>query len=271
MTIPRVIGPIALAAMALATLPIVRAQTAPAAESAKLAKPLVIVCRQIDGKPFKANGNWHRIEVEVKALSDAIKTSLVAQGATPEYASVVRWVNNVKVSLVVGYSPSGADLGKPKVYQDLLRLKEAAASGKTDAKNAKLIENWRFYKASTTILTLEGNTPKSVFFYIPADVVKRDDILNPRPDVAYVTLEIDGKEVPVLTDKGSLHGGSFGVLFSGPLAGKIDKANLDKVREIADRAARDTDGVMRPQNLITGFIDSDWKNSPEFVHEGASK
>lgn len=274
MTIPRVIGPIALAAMALATSPIVRAQNAPASETARAAKPLVIVCRQIDGRTYKGpGGNWHRIEVEVKAQSEAIKAALMAQGATQEFATPVRWLNNVKVSLVAGYAPTGADLMKPKVYQELLKLKESAASGKpaSDTKNAKLVENWRFYKASATALTLEANVPRSIFFYIPADIVKRDDIVNPRPDVAYVALEMDGQEIPVLNDKGALHGGSFGVLFGGPLAGKVDKTNLDKVREIADRATRDTDGVMRPQNLITGFIDTDWKNSPEFVRDGAAK
>lgn len=271
MTIPRVIGPIALAAMALATLPAVRAQNAPASEAAKSAKPLVVVSRPIDGKPFKANGNWHRLEVELKAQSEGIKAALLAQGATQEYITPVRWINNVKVTLVVGYSPSGTDLGKPKVFQELLKMKEAAASGTpVDVKNPKLVDNWRYYKASTTILTLESNVNKSVFFYIPGDIVLRDGINSPKPDVAYVTLEMDGQEIPVLNDKGAMNTGSFGVLFS-PVLGKVDKTTLDKVREIADRATRDTEGVMRPQNLITGFIDGDWKNSPEFVRDGAAK
>lgn len=258
--------------MALATLPAVRAQSTPAAETAaKAVKPLVIVTRQIDGKSFKANGNWHRIEVELKAQSDAIKEALVAQGAKKEFVTPVRWLNNVKVTLVVGYTQSGADLGKPKVYQDFLKLKDAAAGGTlAEAKNPKLAENWRYYKASTTVLTLEANTPKSVFFYIPADIVKRDEILSPRPDIAYVTMDVDGQDVPVLNERGELPGGTFGVLF-GPSAGKPNKAGLNKFREIADRGSRDTNGVMRPQNLITGFTDSDWKNSPEFLREDASK
>ena len=276
MTMPQVIGPIAIAAMALATVPVVHAQSVPAAEkkeAAKPSKPLVLVTRQIDGKPFKANGNWHRIEIELKAQSDGIREALMAQGVPKAYAGEsVRWLNNVKVSLVVGYTPTGHDLGKPKVYQDVLKLKDAVTGGKSleETKKAGLIENWRYYKASTTVLALEANSPKSVYFYIPGDIVKRDDISNPRPDVAYVTLEVDGQEIPVMSDKGDLPAGSFGVLFGSTL-GKPDKVKLDKVREVADRATRDTAGVMRPQNLISSFVDPDWKSSPEFVREDAAK
>jgi hypothetical protein len=275
MKISRIAGIAATACLALAT-PSLQAQNAPApaADSAKATKPLVIVSRQIDAKAVKlsSTGNWHRIEVELKALPEGVKAALLAQDVPKAFAGEsVRWVNNVKVTLVAGYKPSGADLGKPKVMQDVLRLKEKAtdAAAYAAAKDASKAENWRYYKASATVLTLETNQPRSVFFYIPGDVVKRDDIINPKPDVAYVTIEVDGKEVPIFDATGNAWGGSFGALLQGS---KASKANVDKAKEIADRSTRDTDGVMRPQNLITGFVDGDWfKSSPEFVREDAAK
>lgn len=265
MTISRIAGIAACACLGFTT-PVVHAQNAPAS-AAKTTKPLAVVSRQIDGK----NVHGTRIEVEVKALSEGIKEALASNGITDSKFNnaSVRWVNNVKVTLVVGYQQGGSDAGKPKVYQDVIKLKDAVTGGKSlaDATKAGSIENYRYYKASATVLTLEANTPRSVFFYIPPEIVKRDNITNPRPDVAYVTLEVDGKEVPTVTEAGVPYTGTFGVLFSGALGG-ITKDRLDKVKEVADRTTRDTSGVMRPQNLITGFIDQDWARfSPDFVRE----
>ena len=218
-------GGIAAAACLALSTPASQAQDAnSAATQGKAQKPLVIVSRQIDGKQMKftSNGNWTRIEIEVKALPEGIKDALAAQNIPSQFNNAsVRWLNNVKVTLVAGYQPTGGDAGKPKVMQDVLKLKDAVTGGKSlsEARNAALIENWRYYKASATILTLEVNTPRSVFFYIPADIVKRDNLSNPRPDVAYVTLEVDGKKVSVFDDKGSLYSGSFGVLFKGNTLG----------------------------------------------------
>ncbi len=275
MKISRIAGIAATACFALAT-PSLLAQNAPVptADSAKASKPLVIVSRQIDAKAVKlsSTGNWHRIEVELKALPEGVKAALLAQDVPKAFAGdSVRWVNNVKVTLVAGYKPSGSDLGKPKVMQDVLRLKEKAvdAAAYAAAKDVSKPENWRYYKASATVLTLETNQPRSVFFYIPGDIVKRDEITNPKPDVAYVTLEVDGKEVPIFDTSGNTWGASFGAMM---MSGKASKANVDKAKEIADRSTRDTDGVMRPQNLLTGFIDPDWfKSSPEFVRDEAAK
>lgn len=276
MKISRIAGIAATACLALAT-PSLRAQNAPSptADSSKTTKPLVIVSRQIDAKAVKvsSNGNWHRIEIELKALPEGIKEALNAQGIRDAKVNngSVKWVNNVKVTLVTAYKPSGADLGKPKVLQDVVKLKDAVVGGKSyaEAKDPSKPENWRYYKAAATVLTLEANMPRSVFFYIPGDIVKRDDITNPKPDLAYVTLEVDGKEVPIFDASGNLFTGSFGAIRSG---GKVDKAIMDKAKEIADRSTRDTDGVMRPQNLITGYQDPDWfKFSPEFVREEAAK
>lgn len=264
MTIPRVIGFAAVAATVLVGSPFAQAQNAPAA------KPMVIVPRPIDGKSFRANGQWHRLEVELKLQQDAMKAALVAKGIADSHANAVRWLNNVKVTLLVGYSPTGADLGKPKVYQDLLRLKDDVAGGKSIEKtrDASNPENWRFYKASATVLTLEAGAPKSVFFYIPADIVKRDGIVNPRPDVAVASLEVDGVEVPLLDAAGHLPTGSFAAMIA---KGKVDAPALEKVREVGERGSRDTAGIMRPQNFINCFIDPDWKSSPEFVREDSVK
>lgn len=275
MKISTIVGAAAVACLALSPVASF-AQDAPASEkAAKPHKPLVIVSRPIDGKTVKGgNGNWLRLEVELKALPEGVKALLQAQGVPAKFAGdSVKWVNNVKVSIVAGFKPSGTDLGKPKVFQEVLRLKERStdAAAYEAAKDSGKIENWRFYNATCTVLTLETNSPRSVFFYIPADIVKRDGITNPRPDVAYVTLEVDGQEVPIMDEKGALFTGSNAVLFGGSLKAKPDAASLAKVKETADRAVRDTAGVMRPQNFVTGFIDADWKSSPEFVREEAAK
>lgn len=276
MKISRIAGIAATACLALAT-PSLQAQNAPAttADSAKVTKPLVIVSRPIDARAVKlsSSGSWHRLEVELKALPEGIKEALAAQGITDSKVnnSSVKWVNNVKVTLVAGYKPSGADLGRPKVMQDVVKLKEAVTGGKSyaEAKDPSKAENWRYYKASATVLTLEANISRSVFFYIPSDIVRRDEINAPKPDIAYVSLEVDGKEVPMFDASGNLVTGSFGAVY---LSGKTTKGMVDKFKEIADRATRDTDGVMRPQNLITSFHDGDWfKSSPEFVREDAAK
>ena len=271
---PMKIFPIAgIAALACAATlpPTVYAQSTSEAV-AKATKPLVIVSRQIDGRTVKGgNGNWHRLEVELKALPEGIKSALLAQGVPTKFAGdSVKWVNNVKVTLVAGFKPSGADLSKPKVYQDVLRLKDRATDAASFAatKDVSNPENWRYYKASAVIVTLEANRPRSVFFYIPGDIVDRDGITNPRPDAAYVALEVDGQEVPVMDEKGAPFTGSNAVLIAGS---KPDAAKLTKLKEVAERATRDTEGVMRPQNLITGFIDADWKISPEFAREEAAK
>lgn len=275
MKIPRFAGFAAGVCLALAT-PVIHAQTAPAAtQSSKAAKPLVVVSRQIDIRQMRLSGpnQWHRIEVEVKALSEGIKDALALQGITDTKVNnaSVKWVNNVKVTLVAGYKPSGADLGKPKVYQDVVKLKDAVAGGKSyeEAKDASKAENWRYYKATTTVLTLETNQARSIFFYIPGDVVKRDEINSPKPDIVYVGIEVDGKEIPAFDAAGNLFSGTFAANTAG---GRPNKAVVDKFKEVADRSTRDTEGVMCPQNLMTGFIDGDWsKSSPEFVRENPAK
>ena len=269
MTISRIAGIAACACLAFTT-PSVSAQDANPASQSKVAKPLVVVSRQIDGK----QNHGARIEVELKTLPEGIKEALAAAGITDTKFNnaSVRWVNNIKVTLVVGFQQTGSDAGKPKVYQDVIRLKDTVTGGKslTEATRAGSIENYRYYKASTTVLTLESNVPKSIFFYLPPEILKRDNITNPRPDVAYVTLEVDGKEVPTLDARGLPFTGTFGVLFSGTLGG-VNKEKLDKIKEVADRSTRDTAGVLRPQNLITGFIDQEWARfSPEFVREDAA-
>lgn len=276
MKIPRFAGFAAGVCLALAT-PVIHAQTAPAsaAQSGRVTKPLVVVSRQIDIRQMRLSGpnQWHRIEVELKAISEGIKDSLAAQDITDPKVNngAVKWVNNVKVTLVAGYKPSGSDLGKPKVYQDVVRLKDKSvdAAAYAAAKDASKAENWRYYKATTTVLTLETNQPRSVFFYIPGDIVKRDEINSPKPDIVYVSIEVDGKDVPVFDAAGNLFAGTFAANATG---GRPNKLIVDKFKEVADRATRDTEGVMRPQNLVTGFVDGDWsKSSPEFVRENPAK
>lgn len=174
---------------------------------------------------FSGPNAWNRVEI------------VVDPKANPDpKAPNRRWLDKVKVTLTIGYKG------------------EKSKSG----------EDWNYYRASATILTLEVNSPRSVFFYLPGDVVKRD-MLRKDPDVYYVELEAAGATQAIFDAKGGLIADQKGSV-SKEL---YKKADFDGCKGFADRGVLNTAGILRPQYLV-GFYDKLWDFSPEFVREDAA-
>lgn len=174
---------------------------------------------------FSGPNSWNRIEV------------VVDPKANPDpKASNKRWVDKVKVTVTIGYK----------------------------GEKSKSAEDWNYYRASATVLTLEVNSPRSIFFYLPGDVVKRD-MLRKDPDVYYVELEVAGTTQAIFDAKGQLIADHKGAV-SKEL---YKKADFDGCKGFADRGVLNTAGILRPQYLV-GFYDKEWQFSPEFVREDAS-
>ena len=169
---------------------------------------------------------WNRIEVAVDP-----------KGLNPDpKAPNKRWIDKVKVTLTIGYKG------------------EKSKSG----------EDWNYYRASVTILTLEQNAPRSVFFYLPGDIVKRD-MLRKDPDVYYVDIEVAGTAQAVFDAKGALIPDQKAAVSKELLK----KADYDGCKGFADRGVLNTAGILRPQYMV-GFYDKEWQFSPEFVREDAA-
>jgi hypothetical protein len=135
---------------------------------------------------------------------------------------------------------------------------------KTDSKK---FEDWNYYRASATILTLEvgASNSRSVLFYLPSDIVKRDR-LSKEPDYYFVQLEVAGKEEPLFDAKGVVVPEQARGIHKDLLL----KSNFDPAKEAADRGVLNNPGVLRPQYLLSYFDTKGWvPESPEFIREDA--
>ena len=224
--------PVCLAAVvSLLSVPTLTAQsTAPAGSGSASGSASAEHCVAVKDVKFaqaKFNGPyaWNRVEVVVDP-----------RGLNPDpKAANKRWIDKVKVTLTIGYK----------------------------GEKSKSAEDWNYYRASVTILTLEQNNARSVFFYLPGDVVKRD-MLRKDPDVYYVDLEVGGTTQAVFDARGALIAEQKAAVSKELLK----KADYDGCKGFADRGVLNTAGVLRPQYLV-GFYDDLWKFSPEFVREDA--
>lgn len=223
--------PVCLAAVvSLLSAPILSAQaTSPAASGTAAGSPEhCVAVKDVKFAQAKFNGPyaWNRVEVVVDP-----------RGLNPDAkAPNKRWIDKVKVTLTIGYK----------------------------GEKSKTAEDWNYYRASATILTLEQNNARSVFFYLPGDVVKRD-MLRKDPDVYYVDLEVAGTTQAVFDARGILLAEQKAAV-SKEL---VKKADYDGCKGFADRGVLNTTGVLRPQYLV-GFYDDLWKFSPEFFREDAA-
>lgn len=168
--------------------------------------------------------SWNRMQVE-----------LMANGFSDPKFSSKRWVDKVKVTVT-------------QIYQ-------------TDSKN---FEDWNYYRSTATVLTLEVNKPRSVLFYLPGDIVKRDN-LRKEPDFYFVQLEVGGTELPIF----DAPSGQLVPDQSKAVHTKISKKALfDPAKDAADRGVVNTPGVLRPQYLLLyGDPIPAVPPSPEFVRE----
>lgn len=220
--------PVCLAAVVcLLSAPILSAQGAAPAGAAAPSPEHAVVVKDVKFAQAKFSGPnaWNRVEV------------VVDPRVNPDpKAPNKRWIDKVKVTLTIGYK----------------------------GEKSKTAEDWNYYRASATILTIELNSPRSIFFYLPGDVVKRD-MLRKDPDVYYVDVEVSGTSQAVFDAKGLLIADQKAAVSKELLK----KADYDGCRGFADRGTLNTAGILRPQYLV-GFYDKLWEFSPEFVREDAS-
>lgn len=154
--------------------------------------------------------------------------------ATVDPKATKRWVDKVKVTVT-------------QIY-------------KTDS--AKF-EDWNYYRSVATVLTLELGKPRSVLFYLPGDIVKRDN-LRKEPDYYFVQLDVGGTESPLFDAKGVLVADQARAVHR-----EISKKDVfDKAKDAADRGVISTPGILRPQYLLI-FPDlvPAVPASPEFIRE----
>ena len=107
---------------------------------------------------------WNRMQVELMMVSDNPDAKALNK----------KWLDKVKVTVTQVYKTA-----------------------------SKKPEDWNYYRASSTVLTIESNQPRSVLFYLPGDIVKRD-VLHKEPDYYFVQLEVAGNEVPLFDPKGTI-------------------------------------------------------------------
>jgi hypothetical protein len=223
--------PSCLAALALClSTNLLQAQQAPANPSSGAPDRAVLV-KDIRFSQTRMNGMatnaWNRVEVVLDARSNPDPKSLNK-----------RWVDRVKVTVTLGFN------------------------NKNSPKN---LEEWSFYRASATVLTMEVNSARSVFFYLPGDIVKRDS-LRKDPDVHMVELEVAGTPQALFDDRGAF------VTEQKASVSKLlaDKAAFDNVKGFADRGSLGNAGFLRPHYLVDNLEQDVARFSPEFVREDLS-
>lgn len=175
---------------------------------------------------------WNRMQVEIQANTVASEAKPAA-GAEAAKVGNKKWVDKVKVTVTQIYKTTSA---KP--------------------------EDWNYYRSSATVLTIEVNQPRSVLFYLPGDIVKRD-ILKKEPDYYYVQLEVAGNEEPLFDARGIVLADQKWALHKDLQT----KAKFDLAKDAADRGVITTPGVLRPQYLVLYADSPVVPPSPEFIRE----
>lgn len=212
------------------------AQTAPAAGPAAGATgKSVVFVRSVTFQQTKLGGQvnpWNRMQVEIQANSAAATGAAKGEGEAKANANK-KWVDKVKVTVTQIYKNASA---KP--------------------------EDWNYYRSSATVLTIEVNQPRSVLFYLPGDIVKRDN-LKKEPDYFYVQLEVAGNEEPLFDARGLVLPDQKMALHKDLQA----KAKFDPAKDAADRGVVATPGILRPQYLVLYFDSPVVPPSPEFIRE----
>jgi hypothetical protein len=206
------------------TVSTLSAQSAKGGEGGASGKGVILV-RDVKFAQVKLGGQtypWNRMQVELMANNNP----------DPKAASK-RWVDKVKVTVT-------------QIY-------------KTESKKP---EDWNYYRAVATVLTLEANQPRSVLFYLPGDIVKRDQ-LHKEPDYYYVQVEVNGNEEPLFDAKGSLLPEAVRSVHKD----LNTKAKFDPAKDAADRGVVNSPGILRPQYLVLYFDQPVVPSSPEFIRE----
>jgi len=214
------------------------AQNAPAtgAGSASPAGKSAVFVRSVTFQQTKLGGQvnpWNRMQVEIQANTVQEAKAAAATGEATKAGTNKKWVDKVKVTVTQIYKTTSA---KP--------------------------EDWNYYRSSVTVLTIEVNQPRSVLFYLPGDIVKRDN-LKKEPDYYYVQLEVGGNEEPLFAPTGVVLPDQKMALHKDLQA----KAKFDPAKDAADRGVVSSPGILRPQYLVLYPDSPVVPSSPEFIRE----
>jgi hypothetical protein len=168
--------------------------------------------------------------------------------------------NRMQIELQANFNPASAD---PKAivnkrYVDKIKV-TATQIYKNTSKDAK---DWNYYRASATVLTMEVQQPRSVVFYLPGDIVKRD-VLHKEPDYYFVQIEVGGNEVPLFDAAGKIVADHARAVHKD-IAKKTD---FDNAKDAADRGVGVSAGILRPQYLVLYGDTVIVPPSPEFIRE----
>jgi hypothetical protein len=179
---------------------------------------------------------WIRMQVELQANFNP-ETKTATEDKAGKKAANKQWVDKIKVTVTQIFKP--------------LAAKEAS--------------EFSYYRSTATILTMEVNSARSVYFYLPGDIVKRDR-LKMQPDYFYVQLEVGGTEVPLYTEAGRLSADMQAAVHKQ----FVNKQTFDGARDLADRGVTANAGMLRPQYLVPyAIFDTvpQGSPSPEFLRE----
>lgn len=168
---------------------------------------------------------WNRMQVEVSANNNPDPKALNKN-----------WLDKVKLTVTQIYKTKSA---KP--------------------------DDWIYYRSSATILTLEVNQPRTVCFYLPGDIVKRDN-LRKEPDYYFVQVEVAGTEEPMFDAKGTIIPEQSRAVHKDI----AQKKNFDAAKDTADRSVGNNPGILRPQFLVLYADTPMVPPSPEFIREDPS-
>ena len=211
------------------------------AEGATGKSPVVV--RSVHFDPVKIGGQkneWIRMQVELQANFNP-ETKVAAEDKAGKRPANKQWVDKVKVTVTQIFKP--------------LSAKDAT--------------EFSYYRASATVLTMEIGSPRSVFFYLPGDIVKRDR-LKMQPDYFYVQLDVGGTEVPLFNEAGRLTPDMLAAVHKM----FVSKKDFDGAREQADRGVNANAGMLRPQFMVPYAIFDTLPQgspSPEFIREDSAR
>ena len=164
----------------------------------------------------KDSGTWKDTQIEVE---------LQANGNPNPDAPNPNYVDNVTVTLIIGY----------------------AHPTKKDERE------FIFHTSTVTLATLEVAKKKKIGFYLPYDIVQRDNVRK-EPTYWYVNLEVDGSEIPVSQNNIKTRASS-----------SLQRANVFQSFQNSSSGA--IEGVLQPGYLSgNGYIERG-KDRPAFIRK----
>ena len=212
------------------------------------------------------------------ALAQATKTEGGATGGkAPVFIRAVKFEsmklggqdtawNRMLVELQANFNPDSKDPkdGKKAANKQWVDKVKVTVTQIYKGQNAKDATEYNYYRSSATVLTMELNKPRSVLFYLPGDIVKRDR-LRKEPDFYFVQLEVGGTELAIFDEKGRIIPEQQWAVHKQI----ADKKFFDNAKDGADRGVGANQGILRPQYLMLYPVEAAIPPSPEFIRDDA--